>query len=55
MMEALSSSETSDLKRATPRNIPEYAILHSHHREKLKSYTKFRFEKNLRGRYLLED
>jgi UDP-N-acetylglucosamine 2-epimerase len=38
MMEALSSFDMSVLTRATSRNIPEYATLHSHRRENPESY-----------------
>jgi hypothetical protein len=37
-IEALRSSETSDLTRATQHHIPEEGVLHSYRRENLESY-----------------
>jgi hypothetical protein len=41
-MEAICSSETSVHTTSTRRHIPEDGILHSHRRENLKSYKRYR-------------
>jgi hypothetical protein len=39
MMEAIRASESSAIKRATRRRIPEEGIFHSHFRENIKSFS----------------
>jgi hypothetical protein len=55
MMEAIRSSETSVLTRATRRHIPEDVILHSHLREDLKSYAGHKLFRIVRGDTYVEE
>jgi hypothetical protein len=53
-MEAICSSETSILTRATRRHIKDDGILHSHRRENLKSYIEIKIISGSRARSVRE-